>query len=1231
MSNTYDIDFNESNLLTSGYDGVGVQIGVDPDDSSNAVLEYVKSTDAKYYSGAIVRDPAAGPIPIDADGGLTQMSARVYVAEANTVVRMQLAVSSAGSDASTTETEAIATQAGWNELVFDFSNPAVRWVEAFQSEFARPIDTNAVYDQVTMIIDYENGLEWDGSQVGSALAAPATYYIDDIAFVAPEIVPFDQPETFEGDMGQYSIVEFDNGTGSAAVVADPTDASNTVLSFTKSSTSEHFAGMQVANQLGGVVGPIAFDSNSGATQMGLRVYAAEAGTEFRMQIEDSSGSTDANYVMTSAVTYQTGWNDLVFDFSKPVARWVEAESTDLIVSLDDNATYDTVSIFSDWRNGLDGAGGQVGDGITADETYYFDNLTFLGPQTGYVRELTDFVSEDFENNGAYGVLAFENGGVGAMLVDDPTDPGNDVIAFTKHSGSKFYSGMQIGNQEGGLIGDIPLDPLTGVTQIGARVWAAEAGKAVRMQVESSTAVTETGGADDSYYVTAEALTTQAGWNDLVFDFSQPVAKWVAAWGNENVGRGLQADVTYDRMTMMFDYANGLNHANAQIGTPITADATYYVDDIAVLGLDTASSGPTAGSIEPEAAAEDVISLLGDGYTSAETVDWFKSWSNDAEGANTQHVGTADFDGNTAQAYTNVTTIGIEPAAPVDITGMGAFNISVWRTDDSAELKIKLVDYGPDGAWKAGGTWSDSSDDTEHEIILSGEQVPAGQWTNISIPLSDFSGLTGTSAFAQMVISSHLYETRTADDGTSYDAPIGSGETLYIDNVSFSKSVLTDWAGSETGVEPITVGADQIGFANVVVSNVSQDVNTVSMDVVLPADIDNLTGLHIDLEGISVTNLVGINGVGIDTWRDSGGGSAVIVDHDLHTNGWNGGPLLTLTFDGLTDAQIDSGMGGIVDALIDSTYIQTYSNAGWITVSSQGWIGQLGDDGTGGETGGTDPVHIQLYSSDTSANPDHPNHWNGVDAFGSGATFNGDATDPTGTYGRVFEVASGEAYGAGVHVGFAAFTGVGAGFASGADHFNAKVYGSPLGNLEVKLIGAGEGLDSVATIDLSTYAGSLDEGNGWYSVSIPFSEFTNAGEVTNHSGYLIGPPGDQGDAPWTFYFTDVELTEELSMSPLLVLVERPVERILFISSCTRVTHRLIQIIRTTGMVWTPLVVVRPLMVMPLIRQGLMVESLRLRVVRRMVQVFMLDLLPLRAWVQVLHLVLITSMRRFMVLR
>ena len=47
--------------------------------------------------------------------------------------------------------------------------------------------------------------------------------------------------------------------------------------------------------------------------------------------------------------------------------------------------------------------------------------------------------------------------------------------------------------------------------------------------------------------------------------------------------------------------------------------------------------------------------------------------------------------------------------------------------------------------------------------------------------------------------------------------------------------------------------------------------------------------------------------------------------------------------------------------------------------------------------------------------------------------------------------------------------------------------------------------------------------GWYSVSIPFTDFSNPDQVDLHSGYLIGPPGDQADAPFNFYFTDVELS------------------------------------------------------------------------------------------------------------
>ena len=41
-------------------------------------------------------------------------------------------------------------------------------------------------------------------------------------------------------------------------------------------------------------------------------------------------------------------------------------------------------------------------------------------------------------------------------------------------------------------------------------------------------------------------------------------------------------------------------------------------------------------------------------------------------------------------------------------------------------------------------------------------------------------------------------------------------------------------------------------------------------------------------------------------------------------------------------------------------------------------------------------------------------------------------------------------------------------------------------------------------------------------SIPFSDFSNsdAANMAAHTGWLIGPPGDQADAPFDFFFTDV---------------------------------------------------------------------------------------------------------------
>jgi hypothetical protein len=59
-----------------------------------------------------------------------------------------------------------------------------------------------------------------------------------------------------------------------------------------------------------------------------------------------------------------------------------------------------------------------------------------------------------------------------------------------------------------------------------------------------------------------------------------------------------------------------------------------------------------------------------------------------------------------------------------------------------------------------------------------------------------------------------------------------------------------------------------------------------------------------------------------------------------------------------------------------------------------------------------------------------------------------------------------------------------------------------------------------TIDLASYAGATDLGDGWFQLAVPFSEFSNPEQIPLHSGWLLGPPGDQADATFTFLLTDV---------------------------------------------------------------------------------------------------------------
>lgn len=180
--------------------------------------------------------------------------------------------------------------------------------------------------------------------------------------------------------------------------------------------------------------------------------------------------------------------------------------------------------------------------------------------------------------------------------------------------------------------------------------------------------------------------------------------------------------------------------------------TWTIEEGAPAPLPTA---PMTAAADPTAAQEDVISLFSNVYTDVTVDTWRTGWSN----ATLTDTTAA---GNDVKRYSALDFVGIETvgANSIDASGMDYFTFDAW-TSDATTYRIKLVDFGADNGFGGG-------DDVEHEIAFD---MPAqASWTNHTINLSDFTGLTTRANISQIIFSA---------------APAG-GNTLFVDNIYFSR-------------------------------------------------------------------------------------------------------------------------------------------------------------------------------------------------------------------------------------------------------------------------------------------------------------------------------------------------------------------------------------------------------------------------------------------------------------
>ena len=265
-------------------------------------------------------------------------------------------------------------------------------------------------------------------------------------------------------------------------------------------------------------------------------------------------------------------------------------------------------------------------------------------------------------------------------------------------------------------------------------------------------------------------------------------------------------------------------ANGETAVTVTSASTRARVRVAV----EAGAAPAAGPPTPTHAADSVIALFSDAYDDV-TVD---TWSADWDAADLTDI---DIAGDPARLYTNLSFAGIEFASqPVDATDMDYFRMDLWTPDDTgpAAFRVKLVDFGADGAFGGG-------DDSEHEVtITAAEGLASEEWVQLDLWLDDFTSLASRANLAQLIIS-------------------GDPNTVYVDNVYFRQG-----AAPTPEPEPTEPAPTPEDAADDVISLFSDAYDDVSVDT-WSASWDQAGLEDVEVAGDSVKKYTGLGFAGIE--------------------------------------------------------------------------------------------------------------------------------------------------------------------------------------------------------------------------------------------------------------------------------------------------------------------------------------------------------------------------------
>ena len=528
------------------------------------------------------------------------------------------------------------------------------------------------------------------------------------------------PSTFQGSDGDFEFLELYNPGTEAVDLEGYSFSQGATMTFPAGATlaASGYLVVAVSDTLvdeGIVSSVIIWDASQGLSNGGEDVV-----------LLDAAGA------VVDSVDYEDGSNDFG-DWG--VLHDGYGASLELIDALSDN------SLAASWqssfvRNGTPGAANSVELTATAMTVH---DIQFTEAANGFSTHEDDYV----ETTGIVTAV-----GSSVFVIQDGTGAWNGIYCWWKPAldlalgDNVTVRGYVYENAGYGLLGDPDMSStlLTSgyVTAINS------SGNALPAAVELTVAALQ----DEQYE--SVLVNTQGDVTEIASDANYGEWKISDAAGDTvNVNDRFVVTIPALGTTMIVT-----GPLNAWGGSDNSAP-TWRIEPAAAEDVVEVIPAPLVAAPTPTTDPMGVISLFSNAYTDV-TVD---TWSTDWDVADVSDLQVA---GDDVKLYTNLSYAGIETTTEtIDATAMSHFHIDIWTPDPTADpaiFKVKLVDFGADGAWSGG-------DDTEHELTFMAPLLTTENWVGIDVPLSDFTGMTAQAHLAQYIIS-------------------GDPNTVYVDNMYF---------------------------------------------------------------------------------------------------------------------------------------------------------------------------------------------------------------------------------------------------------------------------------------------------------------------------------------------------------------------------------------------------------------------------------------------------------------